>query len=58
MVRMRFDVMEAKQDGYYSYRWKFDDGKIETGQSIEHVFLRPQMRTVTLEILKGSKVEL
>ena len=56
MVRMRFDVMEAKQDGYYSYRWKFDDGEIETGKSIEHVFLRPQMRTVILEVLKGSEV--
>ena len=56
MVRMRFDVMEARQDGYYSYRWKFDDGKIETGVSIEHVFLRPQMRTVTLEVLKDGKV--
>ena len=56
MVRMRFDVMEAKQDGYYSYRWKFDDGKIETGKSIEHVFLRPQMRTVSLEIVKGNQV--
>jgi len=56
MVRMRFDVMEAKQDGYYSYRWKFDDGKIESGKSIEHIFFKPQMRTVILEILKGSKV--
>jgi outer membrane protein assembly factor BamD (BamD/ComL family) len=53
---MRFDVMEAKRDGYYSYRWKFDDGKIATGNSFEHVFLRPQMRTVTLEVLKDSKV--
>jgi tetratricopeptide (TPR) repeat protein len=53
---MCFDVMEARQDGYYSYRWKFDDGKIESGKSIEHVFLRPQMRTVILEVLKGSKV--
>jgi hypothetical protein len=56
MVRMRFDVMEAKRDGYYSYRWKFDDGTIVTGVSIEHVFLRPQMRTVTLEVLKGDNV--
>jgi hypothetical protein len=55
MVRMRFDVMEAKRDGYYSYRWKFDDGKIETGKTIEHVFLRPGMRTATLEILKDKK---
>ena len=56
LVRMRFNVMEAKQDGYYSYRWKFDDGKIETGKSIEHVFLRPQMRTVILEVLKSGNV--
>ncbi len=56
MVRMRFDVMEAKQDGYYSYRWKFDDGKIQTGKSVEHVFLRPQMRAVTLEVLKDDSV--
>ncbi len=56
MVRMRFDVMEAKRDGYYSYRWKFDDGKIETGLSIEHVFLRPEMRTIILEVLKDGKV--
>jgi len=56
LVQMRFDVLEAKQDGYYSYRWKFDDGKIETGESIEHVFLRPQMRTVTLEVLKNQEV--
>jgi outer membrane protein assembly factor BamD (BamD/ComL family) len=56
LVRMRFDVMEARLDGYYSYRWKFDDGKVQTGKSVEHVFLRPQMRTVILEILKGNEV--
>jgi len=56
LVRMRFDVLKAKQAGYYSYRWKFDDGKIETGESIEHVSLRPQMRTVTLEVLKDGGV--
>jgi len=56
LVQMHFDVLEAKQDGYYSYRWKFDDGTIKTGESIEHVFLRPEMRTVTLEVLKGNEV--
>jgi hypothetical protein len=56
MVRMRFDVMEAKQDGYYSYKWLFDDGEIETGKSIEHIFLRPRVRTVILEVLKGNDV--
>jgi len=65
LVRMRFDVLKAERASprrqqagasSYSYRWKFDDGKIETGESIEHVFLRPQMRTVTLEVLKDGGV--
>jgi len=53
---MRFDAPKAKRNVDYSYRWKFDDGTIETGESIEHVFLQPQMRTVTLEVLKNGKV--
>ncbi|MFB0552261.1 MAG: NPCBM/NEW2 domain-containing protein [Phycisphaerae bacterium] len=56
LVRMRFDALEAKRNVDYSYRWKFDDGTIETGESIEHVFLRPGMRTVTLEVLKNQEV--
>jgi hypothetical protein len=56
MVKMLFEVMEAKRDGYYSYRWKFDDGKTKTGGSVEHIFLRPGIRTVTLEVLRSSKV--
>ena len=56
LVQVRFDALESKLDGNYSYRWIFDDGKIETGESIEHVFLRPQMRMVTLEVLKGNEV--
>ena len=56
LVQMRFDVLEAKQDGYYSYRWKLDDGTIKTGESVKHVFLQPEMRTVTLEVLKGNEV--
>ncbi len=56
LIRMRFDALKAKRNVDYSYRWKFDDGKIETGESIEHVFLRPEMRTVTLEVLKNGEV--
>ena len=56
LVRMRFDVLKAKRNVDYAYRWKLDDGKIATGESIEHVFLRPQMRTVTLEVLKDGGV--
>jgi hypothetical protein len=56
LVQMRFDALKAKRNVDYSYRWKFDDGTIETGESIEHVFLRPEMRTVTLEVLKDGGV--
>jgi outer membrane protein assembly factor BamD (BamD/ComL family) len=56
LVRMRFDALKARRNVNYSYRWKFDDGTIETGESIEHVFLRPEMRTVTLEVLKNREV--
>jgi len=53
---VRFDALAAKRNVDYSYRWKFDDGTVETGESIEHVFLRPGMRTVTLEVLKNREV--
>ena len=56
LIRMRFDALEAQRNVDYSYRWKFDDGTIETGESIEHVFLLPEMRTVTLEMLKNGEV--
>jgi tetratricopeptide (TPR) repeat protein len=56
MVQMRFDVVRASGTDEYSYRWKFDDGKIETGGSVEHVFLRTGMCPVTFEVLKDQKV--
>jgi len=56
LIRMRFDVLKAQRNVDYSYRWKFDDGTIETGESIEHVFLRPEIRTVTLEVLKNEEI--
>ncbi len=56
LIRVRFDALKAQRNVDYSYRWKFDDGTIETGESIEHVFLRPGMRTVTLEVLKNQEV--
>jgi hypothetical protein len=56
LIRMRFDALKAQRNVDYSYRWKFDDGTIETGESIEHVFLRPEMRTVTLEVLKNGEI--
>ena len=56
LIRMRFDALKAQRNVDYSYRWKFDDGTIENGESIKHVFLRPEMRTVTLEVLKNDVV--
>jgi hypothetical protein len=56
LVQMRFKVIRAKGTEKYSYRWKFDDGTIETGESLEHVFLRTGMCTVTFEVLEGPKV--
>jgi len=56
LVQVRFNVIKAGKADDCSYRWKFDDGKIETGESVEHVFLRPGMRTVTLEVLKDQEV--
>ena len=56
LVQMRFKVIRAKGTEKYSYRWKFDDGKIETGQSVEHVFLRTGMCPVTFEVLEDQKV--
>lgn len=56
LVQMRFKVIRGKGTEKYSYRWKFDDGKIEAGQSIEHVFLRTGMCPVKFEVLEGQKV--
>ena len=56
LVQMRFKVIRAKGTEKYSYRWKFDDGKIETGDSVEHVFLRTGMCLVTFEVLEGQEV--
>jgi len=56
LVQMRFKVIRAKGTEKYSYRWKFDDGKIETGENVEHVFLRTGMCPVTFEVLEDQKV--
>jgi hypothetical protein len=56
LVRVRFNVITPRQPRDNSYRWKYDDGTIETGPTVEHVFLRPGMRTLTLEVLNGQEV--
>jgi hypothetical protein len=55
LVKMRFGVIPPEHPGDYSYRWRFDDGNTGAGESIEHIFLRPGMRTVTLQAFQGQE---
>ena len=54
LVAFQFKALPAENQGGYSYRWTFDDGEIKTGPSVEHVFLKPGMRKVTLDIMRGK----
>jgi hypothetical protein len=56
LVRVRFTVTTPRQSRNNSYRWSYGDATIETGPTVEYVFLRPGMRAVTLEVLNGQKV--
>lgn len=55
LVKMRFGVIPPEHPGEYSYRWRFDDGNTGAGESIEHIFLRPGMRTVTFQAFQGQE---
>jgi len=54
-VLMRFEAIRPDAIKRYSYRWTFDDGTIETGETVEHVFLRPALRKVKLEVSLDGK---
>ena len=49
-VTMQFDTIRFDPLTRYSYRWAFDDGTTAEGETVEHVFLRPGLRKVRLEI--------
>lgn len=56
LVAMEFTALPAENRANYSYRWSFDDDTTEIGPAVEHVFLQPGMRTVSLEIMTGQTV--
>jgi len=53
---MEFGILPSERNGNYKYRWTFDDGEVKEGEEVEHCFLRPGIRQVTLELLQGEKV--
>ena len=54
-VAMQFDAIKPDPVTRYSYRWAFDDGTNAEGETVEHVFLRPGLRKVRLELgLEGK----
>ena len=54
-VAMQFDAVRPDPLTRYSYRWSFDDGTTAEGETVEHVFLRPGLRKVRLEVgLQGK----
>jgi tetratricopeptide (TPR) repeat protein len=54
-VTMQFDAIKPDPSTQYSYQWAFDDGTIDSGETVEHVFLRPGLRKVRLEIALQGK---
>jgi len=54
LVNMRFRVPDA--DRQREYRWVFDDNETATGANIEHLFVRPGLRTVKLEVRAAGRV--
>jgi len=54
-VTMQFDAIKPGPSTQYSYQWAFDDGTTAEGQTVEHVFLRPGLRKVRLEIALQGK---
>ncbi len=55
-VTMRFEAIRPNPLVRYDCRWTFDDGTTGTGEKIEHVFLRPALRKVHLEVRLEDKL--
>jgi tetratricopeptide (TPR) repeat protein len=54
---MQFDALKPGPSTQYSYQWAFDDGTTDTSEIVEHVFLRPGLRKVRLQVgFKGNKL--
>ena len=55
-VAMRFEVIRPDPLVRYECRWTFDDGTVATGEKVDHVFLRPALRNVQLEVRLEDKL--
>ncbi len=53
LVEILFKVPEALPN--YRYRWSIDDGTQKEGNSLAHLFLRPALRIVQLEVWEKEK---
>ncbi|MHC4701926.1 MAG: NPCBM/NEW2 domain-containing protein, partial [Planctomycetota bacterium] len=54
-VAMRFKAV-VPPGSKYSYRWTFGDGTSAAGDTVDHVFLRPELHKVRLETRSEEKV--
>jgi hypothetical protein len=54
-VTIQFDAIRPDPTTRYSYQWAFDDGTTASGETVEHIFLRPGLRKVRLEIALQGK---
>ena len=56
-VTMRFKAFRPERLTRYEYRWTFDDGTVATEETVDHVFLRPALRHVRLDLsLDGQRL--
>jgi tetratricopeptide (TPR) repeat protein len=56
-VTMRFKALRPKFLKRNDCRWTFDDGTVATGETVDHVFLRPAIRNVRLDVsLAGERL--
>jgi len=53
IILLSFAARLPKKPGGAFFRWRFDDGHTAVGESVEHFFLSPGIRTVQLDVLDG-----
>ena len=46
ILRVRFSAVDNGQAR--QYRWRFDDGSVVTGANVQHAFIQPGLRQITL----------
>ena len=53
-VRVQFRAVDSSQRR--TYRWHFDDGAVETGLNLRHIFPQPGLRQVSVEAVQNGVV--